>query len=124
MSFDDLQWLDPIRERTKRIEAETERIREENQRLRERKAMQALERLYKDNEKAMRKLAKTDWEFSDEAETQFVEWFHSDHDLHLLRSDYFYEDCKTRDLSTLESLMAKWLHIAFISGFERGRACN
>jgi len=66
MSFDDLQWLDPIRERAKQIEAETERIREENQQLRERKAMQALERLYKDNEKAMRKLAKTDWEFSDE----------------------------------------------------------
>lgn len=42
--FDDLQWLEPLRQKTREIEAET-------------KAMRALNQLYKDNDKAMKTLA-------------------------------------------------------------------
>ena len=42
--FDDLQWLEPMRKRTREIEAET-------------KAIRALNQLYKDNDKAMKTLA-------------------------------------------------------------------
>ena len=45
MSFDDLQWLEPLRQKTREIEAET-------------KAIRALNQLYKDNSKAMMQLAK------------------------------------------------------------------
>ena len=44
MSFDDLQWLEPLRQKTREIEAET-------------KAMRALNQLYRDNSKAMKTLA-------------------------------------------------------------------
>ena len=42
--FDDLPWLEPMRKRTREIEAET-------------KAIRALNQLYKDNDKAMKTLA-------------------------------------------------------------------
>ena len=44
MSFDDLQWLEPIDKRIRDVEAETRAIR-------------ALNQLYKDNDNAMRTLA-------------------------------------------------------------------
>ena len=113
--FDEFAWLEPLRQKTREIEAETEAIR-------------ALNRLHKENHKSMETLAKlpkrsipaTDWDFSQEAETQFVDWFHGDYGPCSMRSEYFHEDCKTQDSKTLENLMRKWLHVAFVTGFERG----
>ena len=107
---DEFAWLEPLRQKTREIEAET-------------KAIRALNRLHKENHKAMETLAKlptTDWNFSQEAETEFIAWFHGDYGPFSLRSEYFQEDCKTQDSKTLENLMRKWLHVAFVTGFERG----
>ena len=65
-------------------------------------------------------LPPSDWNFSDEAETQFQEWFNDLYGSFSLRSEYFYGDCEVQDEKTLKDLMYKWVHAAFVSGFERG----
>jgi hypothetical protein len=62
----------------------------------------------------------TDWDYSPVAEVEFSEWFHGDYDPFSLRSDYFYGDCKVEDVKTLEKLMFQWIHVAFVTGYERG----
>lgn len=63
----------------------------------------------------------TDWDFQDDSEEEFVDWFNGDYGRFPIRSEYFYGDCETEDLKTLQDLMYKWVHVAFVTGFERGR---
>ena len=70
----------------------------------------------------MSKIPHTDWDFSAEAEEGFNDWFHGDYGPFSLRSEYFYGDCKEEDLKTLEKSMYEWVHVAFVTGHERGFA--
>ena len=69
----------------------------------------------------MSKIPHTDWDFSAEAEEGFDDWFHGDYGPFSLRSEYFYGDCKEEDLKTLEKSMYEWVHVAFATGYERGK---
>jgi len=69
----------------------------------------------------MSKIPSTDFDFSAEAEIAFDDWFHGDYGPFSLRSEYFYGDCKEQDLKTLEKLMSEWIHVAFVTGYERGK---
>ena len=69
----------------------------------------------------MSKMPDTDFDFSAEAEIAFDDWFHGDYGPYTLRSEYFYGDCKEKDLKTLEKLMSEWIHVAFVTGYERGK---
>ena len=62
-----------------------------------------------------------DWKFSDDAEQQFVYWFHELYGKFSLRSEWFYGDCDVEDEKTRKDLMYKWAHAAFVSGYECGR---
>lgn len=66
-------------------------------------------------------LPTTDWDFQDDSEEGFVDWFHGDFGPYTFRSEYFYGDCEIEDIKTLKDQMFKWVHVAFVSGFERGR---
>ena len=67
------------------------------------------------------KIPSTDWEFSVESENAFDDWFHGDYGPYTLRSEYFYGDCAEEDLKTLEKAMYQWVHVAFVTGYERGK---
>ena len=69
----------------------------------------------------MSKFPSTDFDFSAEAEVAFDDWFHGDYGPYTLRSEYFYGDCAEEDLKTLEKLMSEWIHVAFVTGYERGK---
>jgi hypothetical protein len=62
-----------------------------------------------------------DWEWDDYAEEGFVEWFNGDYGSFSYRNEYFYGDCEVKDENTLKDLMYKWLHSAYISGYNMGR---
>ena len=68
------------------------------------------------------KTPSTDWDFSAEAEIAFDDWFNGDYGPYTLRSEYFYGDCAEEDLKTLEKSMYQWLHVSFVTGYERGVA--
>ena len=72
----------------------------------------------------MSKIPTTDWDFSEDAEVGFNEWFHGDYGPYTLRSEYFYGDCGVKDVKTLEKLMYEWIHVAFVTGYERGGAVS
>ena len=65
-------------------------------------------------------MEKYDWDFNENAEENFLDWFHGDYGPFSIRAEYFYGDCGVRDKKTLEDLMYKWLHAAFVTGFTRG----
>ena len=67
------------------------------------------------------KIPSTDFDFSEGAQVAFEDWFHGDYGPYTLRSEYFYGDCKEQELKTLEKLMSEWLHVAFVTGYERGK---
>jgi len=67
----------------------------------------------------MSKIPESDYIFSKEAEDQFLDWFNKPESR--FRSEYFYSDCKEKDEKTLKNLMYKWIHVAFVTGFERGK---
>jgi hypothetical protein len=62
-----------------------------------------------------------DWEWDDYAEDAFVEWFNGDYGYFSLRSEYFFGDCEVKDENTLKDLMYKWLHSAYLNGYNMGR---
>jgi hypothetical protein len=62
-----------------------------------------------------------DWEWEDTAELSFVEWFNGDYGSFSLRSEYFFGDCEVKDENTLKDLMYKWLHSAYLNGYNMGR---
>jgi hypothetical protein len=59
-----------------------------------------------------------DFEFDNDAEEGFVEWFHDLYGGYSLRSEWFYGDCDVEDVKTRQSILASWLHSAYIAGYE------
>ena len=59
-----------------------------------------------------------DFEFDNDAEEGFVEWFHDLYGGYSLRSEWFYGDCDVEDVKTRQSILASWLHSAYIAGWE------
>jgi len=66
----------------------------------------------------------TDFDFSAEAEIAFDDWFNGIYGRFALRSEYFFGDCKLDDEENLKDLMYKWVHAAFVTGYERGFAAQ
>jgi hypothetical protein len=65
------------------------------------------------------------WEWEDTAEVAFQEWFNDDYGSpYSLRSEWFFGDCKVQDENTLKDLMYKWLHSAFLTGYNTGRCAK
>jgi len=63
----------------------------------------------------------SEWEWEDTAEVAFQEWFHDLYGGFSLRSEYFFGDCEVEDVKTRQDLMYKWLHSAFLTGYNTGR---
>jgi hypothetical protein len=62
-----------------------------------------------------------DWDFDDDIEIKFQKWFHDIYGGFSLRSEYFFGDCEVEDVNTRKDLMYKWLHSAFVMGYNMGR---
>ncbi len=62
-----------------------------------------------------------DWDFDDTIEEAFQEWFNDLYGDFSLRSEWFYGDCEVKDENTLKDLMYKWVHSAFLEGYNMGR---
>ena len=62
-----------------------------------------------------------DWDFDDTIEEAFVEWFNDLNGGYALRSEYFFGDCEVEDVKTRKDIMYKWLHSAYVSGYNVGR---
>ena len=62
-----------------------------------------------------------DWDFDDTIEDKFVEWFHDLDGGFSLRPEWFYGDAEIGDVKTRQDLMYKWLHSAFVMGYNMGR---
>ena len=62
-----------------------------------------------------------DWDFDDTIEDAFQEWFNDLDGGFSLRSEWFYGDAEIGDVKTRQDLMYKWLHSAFIMGYNMGR---
>ena len=60
------------------------------------------------------------WDWNDDAEDAFVDWFNSPAGPYTFMSEHFYGDCKIGDEKTRESMMYKWLHLAFVTGYMYG----
>lgn len=61
-----------------------------------------------------------DWEWADDAEEGFVDWFNGSYGSYSLRSEWFFGDCEVGDEKTRKDLLYKWIHAAYIAGYERG----
>jgi len=61
-----------------------------------------------------------DWKWDDYAEEQFNYWFNDLHGSYSLRSEWFYGDCEIADEKTLKDVMYKWLHAAYVAGYNKG----
>jgi hypothetical protein len=62
-----------------------------------------------------------DWEFDNDIEDAFVQWFNDFYGEFSLRSEWFYGDCLVGDENTRQDILAKWLHSAYVSGYNAGR---
>ena len=62
-----------------------------------------------------------DWEWEETAEVAFQEWFNDLYSPYTFRCEWFYGDCAVEDLKTREDLLRKWLHSAFLTGYNTGR---
>ena len=58
------------------------------------------------------------WNFHDDAETEFVKWFNDFYSPYTFRSEWFYGDCKVEDEKTREDMMYGWIHASFVAGWE------
>jgi hypothetical protein len=63
----------------------------------------------------------SEWEWEDTAEVAFQEWFNGEYGNFTFRCEWFYGDCAVEDLKTREDLLRKWLHSAFLTGYNTGR---
>jgi hypothetical protein len=63
----------------------------------------------------------SEWEWEDTAEVAFQKWFHDLYGGFSLRSEYFFGDCEVEDVNTRKDLMYKWVHSAFVMGYNMGR---
>ena len=62
-----------------------------------------------------------DWDFDDTIEDAFQEWFNDLYGGFAFRSEYFFGDAEVEDVKTRQDLMYKWLHSAFVMGYNMGR---
>ena len=69
----------------------------------------------------MTKHPTADWDFDDTIEEAFQEWFNDLDGGFSLRSEWFYGDAEVEDVKTRQDLMHKWLHSAFVVGYNMGR---
>ena len=61
-----------------------------------------------------------DWDFDDAAEEGFVDWFTDFYGPYSLRSEWFHGDCEEQDENQRKEIMRKWIHAAYVAGYERG----
>jgi hypothetical protein len=61
----------------------------------------------------------TEWD--EVAEVKFQEWFNEIYGVYSCRCEWFYGDCEVEDEKTRKDLMIKWLHSAYLSGYNVGR---
>ena len=64
----------------------------------------------------------TEWD--EVAEVKFQEWFNELYGAYSCRCEWFYGDCEVEDENTRKDLMIKWLHSAYLSGYNVGRCYN
>ena len=64
----------------------------------------------------------TEWD--EVAEVKFQEWFNDLYGVYSHRCERFYGDCEVEDEKTRKDLMIKWLHSAYLSGYNVGRCSN
>ena len=69
----------------------------------------------------MTKHPTADWEWEDTAEVAFQEWFNGEYGNFTFRCEWFFGDCEVEDVNTRKDLMTKWLHSAFLTGYNTGR---
>lgn len=62
-----------------------------------------------------------DWEFDDTIEVAFQEWFNEEYGNFSFRCEWLYGDCEVEDVRTRQDLMYKWVHSAFVMGYNTGR---
>ncbi len=62
-----------------------------------------------------------DWEFDDTIEEAFQEWFNDLCGGFSFRSEWFDDDVVVKDEKTRKDLMYKWVHTAFVMGYNMGR---
>jgi hypothetical protein len=60
-------------------------------------------------------------EWDEVAEVKFQEWFNDLYGVYSHRCEWFYGDCEVEDEKTRKDLMIKWLHSAYLSGYNAGR---
>ena len=58
-----------------------------------------------------------DWDFDDPTEEAFQEWFNDLCGGFSFRSEWFFEDAEVEDEKTRKDLMYKWVHSAFVAGY-------
>ena len=63
-------------------------------------------------------------EWDEVAEVKFQEWFNEIYGVYSCRCEWFYGDCEVEDENTRKDLMIKWLHSAYLSGYNVGRCYN
>ena len=64
----------------------------------------------------------TEWD--EVAEIKFQELFNELYGAYSCRCEWFYGDCEVEDEKTRKDLMIKWLHSAYLSGYNVGRCSN
>ncbi len=69
----------------------------------------------------MTKHPANDWDFDEAIEEEFVKWFNDFYSPYTFRSEWFFGDCEVEDVKTRQDLMYKWLHSAFVVGYNSGR---
>jgi hypothetical protein len=62
-----------------------------------------------------------DWEWEETAEVAFQEWFNGEYGNFTFRCEWFFGDCEVEDVNTRKDLMTKWVHSAFLTGYNTGR---
>ncbi len=62
-----------------------------------------------------------DWDFDDTIEEAFQEWFNDLCGGFSFRSEWFFEDAEVEDVKTRQDLMYKWVHTAYVNGYNMGR---
>ncbi len=69
----------------------------------------------------MTKHPTSEWEWEETAEVAFQEWFNGEYGNFTFRCEWFFGDCEVEDVNTRKDLMSKWLHSAFLTGYNTGR---
>jgi hypothetical protein len=62
-----------------------------------------------------------DWEWEETAEVALEKWINGKYTPSSYRFEYFYRDCEEPDENQRKQIMFKWLHSAFLTGYNTGR---